>query len=161
MDSTISGRQALALMMLRVSLGMLLVWWGLAKILKPGMGVKVQDKFYFGLFPGESVQYAFGYLEVAIGLCVVLGLFRKFAMPAQLMVTGFSAATIWSALLDPFAMWLPVAKVAGVQHLFYPTVIALCGAAVMLAFRHQDRFNLDTWLASRKPKLDVAAVPAE
>ena len=161
MKPEISTSQALGLMTLRISLGMLLVWWGLAKIFKPGMGVKVQEKFYFGIFPGETLQYAFGFIEAAIGLFVVLGLFRKFAVPAQLAVTGFSALTIWSALLDPFALWLPVAKVAGIQHLFYPTVIALCGAAVMLAFRHQDRFNLDTVIANRRNAASAASIPAE
>lgn len=161
MSSEISSRQALGLMALRISLGMLLVWWGLAKIVKPGMGVKVQDKFYFGIFPGESVQYAFGYLEVVIGALVVLGLFRKVAMPAQLAVTGFSALTIWSALLDPFALWLPIAKVAGMQHLFYPSVIALCGAAVMLTFRDQDRLNLDTIIENRRNLAKAPTIPAE
>ena len=77
-----SRAQALALLALRVSLGMLLVWWGLAKIMKPGMGVKIQSKFYFGLFPSESLQYAFGFVEMAIGVLVVLGLFRWLAVPA-------------------------------------------------------------------------------
>ena len=159
MQTEASRGQALALMALRISLGLLLFWWGLAKIIKPGMGVKIQGKFYFDLFPSESLQFGFGFVEMIIGLLVMFGLFRKFAMPAQLAITGFSAMTIWSALLDPFGVWLPVAKVAGVQHLFYPTVIALCGAAVMLAFRHQDRLNLDTWRANRRSMPSV--VPAE
>lgn len=161
MNENSSNTQALALMALRVALGMLLVWWGLIKILKPGMGVNIQGKFYFGLFPGEALQYGFGYVQVLIGLLVVVGLFRKIAVPAQLAVTGFSAATIWSALLDPFALWLPVEKIAGVQHLFYPTVIALAGAMVMLAFRQQDRLNLDTVLAARRGPAAPAGIPAE
>lgn len=161
MQSEVSTRQALALMALRISLGMLLVWWGLAKIVKPGMAVKVQDKFYFGVFPGETIQHAFGYLELAVGLFVVFGLFRKYAVLAQLTITGFSALTIWSALLDPFALWLPVEKLAGIQHLFYPSVIALCGAAVMVAFRSQDRFNLDTVIERRRNASKASTVPAE
>lgn len=82
MVSNITTRQMLALAALRVSLGMLLVWWGLSKIVKPSMGNTVQDKFYFGLFPGESLQYAFGFVELAIGMLVVLGLFRKYAVLA-------------------------------------------------------------------------------
>lgn len=160
MTMNILKRHSLALLALRVSLGMLLVWWGLSKIVKPGMGVNVQKKFYFGMFPGESLQYAFGFVEVAIGALVVLGLFRKYAVIAQLAVTGFSAMTIWSALLDPFALWLPIEKVAGIQHLFYPSVIALTGAFVMIVFREADRFSLDAVLA-RGGNSEANAVPAE
>lgn len=163
MNYNSSNTQALALMALRVSLGMLLVWWGLIKVVNPGMGVNIQGKFYFGLFPGEVLQHGFGYVQMLIGLLVVVGLFRKVAMPAQLAVTGFSSMTIWSALLDPFGLWLPVEKIAGVQHLFYPSVIALAGAMVMLAFRRQDRFNLDAVLAARRGESEASAsgVPAE
>ncbi|WP_299730301.1 DoxX family membrane protein [uncultured Tateyamaria sp.] len=161
MDRQVSTRQALTLMALRISLGMLLVWWGLAKIVKPGMGVQVQKKFYFGLFPGDDLQYAFGYVELIIGLLVVFGLFRIYAVLAQLAVTGFSAMTIWSALLDPFALWLPMDKIAGMQHLFYPTVIALCGSAVMIAFRKEDRFCLDAFFKSRRNTYAGETFPAE
>jgi len=140
---------------------MLLVWWGLSKIVKPAGGVQIQNKFYFGLFPGDSVQYAFGFVELFIGLLVVFGLFRKYAVFAQLAVTGFSAVAIWSALLDPFGLWLPVDKLSGVQHLFYPSVIALCGAAVMIAFRHQDRFSLDSLIESRRGGNFDNITPAE
>ena len=80
---------------------------------------------------------------------------------AQLLITGFSAMTIWSALLDPFALWLPVAKVSGVQHLFYPTVIGLCGAMVMIAFRNQDRFSIDAMFEDRQAKEVSAPFAAE
>lgn len=161
MDARVFSSQNMALAALRVSLGMLLVWWGLAKIFKPGTGVSVQKKFYFELFPGETLQFTFGFIEAGIGLLVVLGLWRKYAVIAQLLVTGFSALTIWSALLDPFGLWLPVEKIAGIQHLFYPTVIALCAAFVMIAFRREDRFCLDNYLSrASEPSLE-SSIPAE
>ena len=158
----ISRFQAASLAALRISLGLLLFWWGLAKVTKPKMGVGVQKKFYYDLFNSETLQYAFGYVEVAIGALVILGLFRFVAMPAQLAITGFSAATIWSALLDPFALYLPFEKIAGIQHLFYPSVIALCGAIVMLAFRKHDRYSLDHMISRRgSGHIDPGIVPAE
>ncbi|MEM7058910.1 MAG: hypothetical protein AAF557_15085 [Pseudomonadota bacterium] len=156
-ENKASHGQSIALLCLRVSLGMLLVWWGLAKIVKPAMGMKVQEKFYLDLFHSVDLQYAFGYVQVIVGLCVVLGFKRKFAIPAQLAITGFSALMILPALLDPFALYLPFKKLAGIQHLFYPTVIALCGAAVMITFRKQDRWNLDNVLENRKAAAEPAA----
>lgn len=122
---------------------MLLVWWGLARIVNPKMGMGVQKKFYFGMFDSVDLQLVFGIAEMGVGLLVAFGLFRAVVVPIQLAITGFSAATIWSALLDPFALWLPVGKIAPVQHLFYPSVIALCAALALIAFRSQDRFALD------------------
>lgn len=157
---TFTKRHYLSIAVLRISLGMLLVWWGLHRILTPMKGVGLQQKFYFGLFPSESIQYAFGYFELTVGALVVLGLFRKFAVPAQLMITGFSAMTIITALLDPFALWLPFEKVAPIQHLFYPSVIALASAVFLFLMREHDRLSLDHLLSSmRKPSAPV--MPAE
>lgn len=161
-DSNVDHRlaEALALLALRVSLGMLLVWWGLSRIVQPGSGVGIQKKFYHELFPDIALQHAFGYVEAAIGALVAVGLLRRFVVPAQLAITGFSAVMIWSALIDPFGLWLPVAKIAPIQHLFYPSVIALAGAGVVIAFRDRDRFALDVALrrlAERRGTTTAAA----
>lgn len=146
---TQATRQAFSLLALRVSLGLLFFWWGMNRLLSPSAGVGVQKKFYAGLFPGLDLQAAFGAFQMLLGLTVILGLARRIAMPVQFVITGFSAVMIWSALLDPFGLWLPMAKIAPVQHLFYPSVIALCGALVMVSFRGQDRFALDVVLRQR------------
>jgi len=157
-----SGRRhAAALCALRVSLGLLLVWWGVARVATPDMGLNVQKHFYFGLFDSAGLQSAFGMVEAGVGTLVALGLLRRIAVPMQLAITGFSAATIWSALVDPFALFLPVAKLAPVQHLFYPSVVALCAAAVMIVFAAQDRWCLDRLIAERRGRIDGAAIPAE
>ncbi|MCL5777621.1 hypothetical protein M1105_11570 [Limibaculum sp. FT325] len=139
MPVELGRRHAAALCALRVSLGLLLVWWGIGRVVNLEMGLNVQNHFYFGLFDSTELQAAFGLVEAGVGALVALGLMRVVAVPAQLAITGFSAATIWSALLDPFGLWLPVARLAPVQHLFYPSVIALCAAAVMIVFAAQDR----------------------
>ncbi|WP_308915638.1 hypothetical protein [Jannaschia sp. LMIT008] len=148
-DTTeVTTGQAIALCALRASLGMLLVWWGLAKVVTPGTGIGIQKQFYgdvFG-FGAQDLQQMFGLMQAAIGLCVVLGFLRIVSLPLLLAITGFSAVMIWSALLDPFGLWLPVERISGIQHLFYPSVIILCGAALMLCFKAQDRLSLDAWL---------------
>lgn len=154
-------RQSLSLAVLRISLGLLLFWWGLSKILIPSGGTKISDKFYSGLFSNDEIQFYFGFLQVIIGMCVILGLFKKFAVPAQLIITGGSSLAIWNALIDPFGLFLPVAKVASIQHLFYPSAIALAAAAVMIAMREFDHFSLDQWLARRKNNTTSPIAPAE
>lgn len=136
-------RQSIFMSLLRFSLGMLLVWWGIGRILNPQMGMKIQEKFYFNLFPSESLQIAFGGIELCIGLLVALGLFRKFAVPGQLAITGFSALSITPALLDPFGLWLPFEKISAGQHLFYPSLISLFAGFFVYSMSRYDRFCLD------------------
>lgn len=161
----LSTKQSISLAVLRVSLGLLLFWWGLSKILTPEKGTKVSDHFYGGLFSNDTLQYFFGYAQVVIGICVILGLLKKYAVPAQLLITGGSSLAIWNALLDPFALYLPVAKVAPVQHLFYPSLIALAAAAFLMTLREHDRFSIDSWLSDRKSDgtdvPDTSHIPAE
>lgn len=142
-------RQLAAMAALRISLGLLLVWWGLGRITSPELGLMMQEKFYYNLFPSRTLQIAFGYVEMCVGLLVVLGLFRKYAVPTQLLITGFSAATILTALLDPFGLWLPAEKIAPIQHLFYPSVISLAAGFLMYNLSAFDRYSLDWFLKSR------------
>ena len=136
-----------------------MVWWGLAKILKPNLAMNVQKKFYHDLFPSADLLMSFGYFQVFIGALVILGLFRAVAVTAQLTISGFSAAMIASALVDPFGLWLPVEKVSGIQHLFYPTVIILTSAGVMIAFKAQDWICLDQLMKRfrRRQPVEIAA----
>lgn len=133
----------LALMLLRISLGMLLIWWGLARVRNPDLGVAVSDRFYVGAFSNPDLQLVFGHFEAGIGVMVVLGLFRTVVLPIQLVIVGFSSAMVWSALVDPFGLLLESKHVGATQHLFYPSLIILCAAGVLWAMRHADRWALD------------------
>lgn len=143
----LTRNQEIALMVLCVTIGFLLIWWGLAKIVNPGMGVGMSKKFYFDLFSVSDLQFWFGWVQLAVGSCVALGLGRKIFVPLQLLITGGSSLAIWNALLDPFALYLPVEKVAGMQHLFYPSLIILAASATLILFRAQDRLCLDSAIA--------------
>ncbi|WP_020591474.1 hypothetical protein [Kiloniella laminariae] len=138
--------QALALLGLRVTVGMLLVWWGMAKVINPEIGVMISRTFYWDLFSDPEPQYRFGYFQFVIGACVTLGLMEKYATPILLVMTLTSAAAIWQALLDPFDLYLPLGKVTNFQHFFYPTAIIIAGALTLMAFRGVNRLSLDYFL---------------
>lgn len=157
---TLTFKQQLSLAALRVSLGFLLVWWGLGRINTPSMGVAMQEKFYFNLFPSEALQYGFGIFEFSIGCLIVVGLYRKFAVPVQLAICGFSALTILPALADPFGLWLPIDKMSPIQHLFYPSVVTIAAGVMMFNFSSYDRFTLDRFLSARR-RSSQSGMPAE
>lgn len=143
---TLNNHQERALMALRIAIGLLLFWWGLAKIVNPGIGVGISRAFYFDLFNNRDLQFWFGFAELTLGAFVAAGFLRRITLPLQLVVTGWTSLMVWNALLDPFALYLPVDRIVGFQHLFYPSLIILVGTVVLMLFREEDRLSLDRLL---------------
>ncbi|MEM6489957.1 MAG: hypothetical protein AAF677_17080 [Pseudomonadota bacterium] len=131
---------SLALMLLRISTGMLLVWWGVKRIRDPDYGVAVSDRFYMGLFSNRDLQDVFGHIETVIGMLVVLGLFRAVALPAQMAIVGFTVTMVWKAMFDPFGIIVDSPPMA---QFFYPSSVICCAALTLLVVRRHDRWALD------------------
>ena len=67
----------LSLLLLRLGTGLLLILWGSLRLIVPDAGPGLADKYYGGFASVPGVQMAYGGLEVALGLFVCLGLFRR------------------------------------------------------------------------------------
>lgn len=119
-----------ALIFLRVSLGLLLVIWGVDKLRDAKHGLLVSEHFYGGLVSSPIVITAFGAFEVLLGLAIVAGWGRRFTDPALLIVTGTTLLAVWRSVLDPLGLVF-----AHTQLLFYPSLIIFAGALVLVAFR--------------------------
>lgn len=131
------------LLLLRVTTGLLLVWWGLAKLVNVGYGSLISDTFYGGAFSMTWLQVGFGVVEAAVGLLVMLGLWRWLVLPIQVVINGFTAAAVWYAIIDPFKWYLPAQSEFPHTQLFYPSAIIFAASLLLIAFRDQDRLALD------------------
>ncbi|MDE2944345.1 MAG: DoxX family membrane protein [Gemmatimonadota bacterium] len=129
------------LLLLRVSTGWLLVMWGLDKFVNVEHGQRVAESFYLGIGSQAVVQNVFGGLEIALGLLVVLGLWRKRAYPVAFVVLLITALAVWRSILDPWGFVLD-----GSQVLFYPSIIILAGSMVLWGTMDQDELTLDARL---------------
>ena len=147
LDSKLSQR--LGLVVLRVSTAGLIFWWGLRKGLNTGTGQAVSDKYYGGAFTQDLVLIAFGWAQVALAVLLVLGLFRRITLPVQFVINAFVAVIVWQSIADPFWMWMGGDRPETLNALFYPSIIVAAACWVLIAFRRQDTFALDT-LLSRK-----------
>jgi putative oxidoreductase len=127
-----------SLLFLRLTLGALLVWWGLDKLVNVKHGVEVAQHFYFGIGTGRLFLQAFGVLETALGLLIMLGWGRRWTHPLLLLITGVTLIGVWRSVVDPWGWVLQGANV-----LFYPSVIIFAGAWVLWAFRDADALALD------------------
>ena len=136
--------QALALLILRVALGLLMLVWGADKLANPAHGLRVAEHFYFGLFGTRALMPVLGVLQLALGACVTVGAARRVVYPALLAVTGLTLAGVWRSVVDPWGWYLE-----GTNALFFPSLIVFAGALVVAAFRAADALAVDGWLAGR------------
>ncbi len=115
-----------------------MVYWGIDKLINVKHGLTVADKFYGGMSVATTVMQAFGALQIVLGALVIVGLCRRFAYPALLLVTGTTLVAVWKSIVDPFKLMLE-----GGNLIFYPSLVIFAGALVLLAFRAEDRMVLD------------------
>ncbi|MEM8793027.1 MAG: hypothetical protein AAGE80_15515 [Pseudomonadota bacterium] len=138
-----------ALLLLRVTLAGLLFWWGLAKGLDLGVGARVSDKYYGGVFSIDLLLIVFGWAQVAAAALLAIGLFRAPLLLFQLVVNVFVAAAVWQSLIDPFWLWTGGEKPETVNALFYPSAIVAAGSFLLLSFRNMDSWALDRVIGAR------------
>lgn len=130
-------RQALSLLALRISLGALMIIWGLDKLVNPAHGLLVADHFYLGLLGSARLMPLLGVAQVALGILVVAGVARRYAYPLLAAVTGTTLLGVWRSVIDPWGWMLE-----GSNALFFPSLIIFAGVLVLIAFRDEDTFSL-------------------
>jgi putative oxidoreductase len=136
--------RAASLLLLRLGTGSLLILWGSLRVMAPETGPGLADKYYHGLASMQAVQVAYGAAEIALGLLVCLGLFRRFAYPAQAVLLVLGLFAIGKYVIDPLGAWLLAP--ADAQILFFPSITVAAASLVLLAFREHDRWSLDSRL---------------
>ncbi|SNS14391.1 DoxX family protein [Pseudomonas segetis] len=128
-----------SLLLLRISLGWLLVIWGVNKVVNVEHGLAVANKFYFGLFASDNLLHAAGILQMLIGLLIVAGFMRRLVYPIQLLFSAATLLAVWQSVIDPWG-WV----FTGSKALFYPSLIIFAGCLVVMAWRDEDLLALDT-----------------
>ncbi len=133
--------KATLLLALRTTLGLLLIIWGLVKVMAGAKAIQVSDKYYEGILSAEYLQPLLGWGEVVLGVFVILGLFRKVTYTLQAVVLVLGTLAIWKFILDPFGLYL--VDEASRKILFFPSSTVAIASLIMLVFISDDRFSLD------------------
>lgn len=124
------------LVLLRISVGYLLIIWGLDKLVNPAHGLAVSSHFYFGLFNAPVLMSVFGVAQLVLGALVVGALWRRYTYPAVVAITAMTLIGVWRSILDPWGWYL-----SGSNALFYPSLIIFAAALVLLAEDGPTRFK--------------------
>jgi putative oxidoreductase len=133
-DEALTQTLSRALLVLRITLGLFLLQWGIEKFVVPQNTVAIWSYFY-GLNVSPILGYLFGAAEIAIAGCLFLGLFRTAAYGAALGLHTISMLVSWRQLFDP---WGDPAN-----HLFIAGVPVLGALIALFLLRHWDRGLLD------------------
>ncbi|TWT01654.1 DoxX family membrane protein [Reyranella sp. CPCC 100927] len=130
MDEALARALSRALLVLRITLGVFLLQWGVEKFVVPQNTTAIWGYFY-GLNVSQSVGYVFGVAEIAIALCLFLGLFRTIAYGAAVALHTLSVVVSWRQLINPWA--------DDFSHLFIAGVPVLGAMIALFLLRHWDR----------------------
>jgi putative oxidoreductase len=142
-DPVVTERWALAV--LRVSLGVFLLTWGLEKFAIPAATVGIWAKFY-GVGLAASLVPLVGALESALALGITAGLWRRISYGLGLLVHCVSVLSSWRQMLDPWGL-----RAGGPpNHLFLAGVPVLAGFVALYLLRSRDAWTLDEWLLRRR-----------
>lgn len=123
-----------ALLALRITLGLFLLQWGVEKFVVPENTVGIWDHFY-GVQVSAAIGYLFGAVEIAIAVCLFLGIVRTAAYGAALALHAVTVAVTWRQLADPWG--------DPVNHLFVAGVPVLGAFIALFLLRQWDRGVLD------------------
>ncbi|WP_371225953.1 hypothetical protein [Roseovarius sp. 2305UL8-3] len=136
--------QRLSLLFLRVATGFLLVWVGLRAIVEAKAPFGVGRNVDLDATTNVILGYGIGAAQVVIGVLCVIGLWRRYVLPLQALIHGFTAASVWWAIVDPYRWYISgVDRIVFNSHVFYPTIITFAACVLLIVFRHQDRIALD------------------
>lgn len=127
-----------SLLLLRISLGWLMVVWGIDKVNNVTHAVQVSEGFYAGIMTSPGALHAFGVAQTLIGVLIVMGFLRRFTYPFLLAVTAVTLLAVWKSILDPWGFVLE-----GGNLVFYSSAVIFAGALVLFAFLADDTVALD------------------
>jgi uncharacterized membrane protein YphA (DoxX/SURF4 family) len=144
-DPVVTERWALAV--LRVSLGVFLLLWGVEKFVIPEVTVRIWGAFY-GVGLAAALVPLVGALESALALAVTVGIWRRVTYGLGLLLHAVSVAATWRQLLDPWGLRSGGAP----NHLFLAGVPVLAAFVTLYLMRDRDGWTVDDWLRrSRAP----------
>lgn len=139
MKRDIGGRLPVSLLLLRLSLGLVMMVWAFDKMLNPEHGGAVLESFYGLNGVGEQVIRAIGLVQCLIVLGFLLGIVKTWTYGAVLSMHAVTTLVSWSAYLDPLK-----------NILFFSAWPMLAALVTLFLLRSEDRIATVTGNASSR-----------
>lgn len=127
MTEMISRRLAVSLLLLRLSLGLVMMVWAFDKLLNPGHGAAVFESFYGLSGLGEPIVRAIGAVQAVVVLGFLAGFARTWTYGAVLLMHAATTVASSSAYLQPLQ-----------NILFFSAFPMLAGLVALFLLRSED-----------------------
>jgi len=128
MTDDVARRLPVSLLLLRLSLGLVMMVWAFDKILNPSHGAAVFEGFYGLAAVGEPVVHVIGVLQALIILGFLAGFAKTWTYGAVLFMHAVTTLVSWSAYLDPLK-----------NILFFSAWPMLAALVTLFLLRKEDR----------------------
>jgi hypothetical protein len=128
MTDDVARRLPVSLLLLRLSLGLVMMVWAFDKILNPSHGAAVFEGFYGLAGVGEPVVHVIGVIQALIILGFLAGFAKTWTYGAVLFMHAVTTLVSWSAYLDPLK-----------NILFFSAWPMLAALVTLFLLRKEDR----------------------
>ncbi|MFW6079911.1 MAG: DoxX family protein [Gemmatimonadota bacterium] len=127
---------------LRISMGVFLVTWGVDKLIATEGAEGIFSNFY-GVDAGALLVQVAGVLEIGLGVALAVGLFRVGMAWIALIVNAVSTFASWRQILDP---WGVLGIGPGGSHLFLASIVIMAANVVLVLNAADETATLDARL---------------
>jgi len=129
---------------LRISVGLLVLLWGIDKVVDVDHALGISNRFYLGLFSSALLLQIWGVFQSAVGALTIAGLLRRWVYPLVIAINGVSMLGVWRSIVDPWG-WV----LEGTNVLFFPSLIIFAASLLLWAYRDEDLTVLDRRIGRR------------
>ncbi len=128
--------------LLRMSMGLFLLLWGVDKLLATEGAGHIFGSFYH-VPAGPTLVRGAAVVEILVAICLAAGLFRRASAWAALLMVSTSTIGSWKQILDP---WGLLGLTKGGTHLFLASIPLTAVAVVLVLNASDDTLAVDARL---------------
>lgn len=130
--------KARTLLFLRVSVALLVLIWGINKIVNVEGAIGVSDRYYFGLLSASGLVPILGLAQCTVAVLALIGLWRTVVDPIIALINLGSLVGVARSIIDPWGWYLE-----GTNVLFFPSLSVFAACLLLIALRSEETLVLD------------------
>ena len=129
----------MSLLILRVSLGIFLLQWSIAKLVVPEVAIRIGHYFYGVALSGAIVGVS-GAAETILALALLFGIYRRWSYGLAAVIHTVSVVATWRQLLNPFT---------GHNDLYIAGLPVFAALILLFILRASDTYSVAGWREAR------------
>ncbi len=126
------------LLFVRVSVALLVLLWGIDKIVNVEHAIGVSNRFYLGILSAPGLVPILGVVQCAVAILALIGLYRSIVDPIITLINLGSLLGVRASIIDPWGWFIE-----GTNVLFFPSLTVFAACLLLIAFRSDETLVFD------------------